>query len=160
MDANGDYLDDHSAFVHSGELPLDHQLFTLQSKFVVANVRGSERERVIPVPYPQAALVRVLPPPLPLISTGEPPSERSHRKGIEPLGHRWAKYKIKGKQLTGKGPYKANIKMLVQMVPVNLISAIQWVGFDFGMSPREVGDAVVAGKEILWEKDVVLTVTP
>jgi len=159
VDPNGDYRDDHSAYVANGELPLDHQLFSLQSKFVVSNVRGSERERVVPVPYPLVALVRVLPAPLPLIATGEPPTERNHRMGIEPLGYRWAKYKIKGKQLTGRGPYKVSIKLYIQMVPVNLVNAISAVGFDFGMSVREVADTVVAGKELLWEKDMVLSVT-
>jgi len=159
VDPNGDYRDDHSSYVRNGEVPLDRYLFTLQSKFVVVNVRGSERERVIPIPYPVTSLPRVLSFPSSLILTGEPFTERNHRKGINPGSHRWAMYKIKANQLTGKAPYHANFKFVVQMVPVNLVDAIQWVGFDYGMSPREVGDALVAGREVLWEKDVTIELT-
>jgi hypothetical protein len=156
VDPNGDYRDDHSSYVRNGELPLDRYLFTLQSKFVVTNVRGSERERVIPIPYPVTSLPRVLSFPSSLILTGEPFTERNHRKGINPGSHRWAMYKIKSNQLTGKTPYHASFKFVVQMVPVNLVNAIQWVGFDYGMSPREVGDALVTGREVLWEKNVTI----
>jgi phosphosulfolactate phosphohydrolase-like enzyme len=42
------------------------------------------------------------------------------------------------------------------MVPVNLVATIQHVGFDYGMSPREVADAVVAGHRVLWERTIPL----
>ena len=152
LDPNGDVRDTHSSYVHNGELPLDKYLFSLQSRFLVQNVRGGERDRVIPIPYPISALPFVRPTTSSLILTGEPPTERNHRKGIEPLGHRWAKYKIKGSSLTGKGPYTINVKLMTAMVPVNLVAAIQGVGFDYGMSAKEVADAVTAGHEALWEK--------
>ena len=47
--------------------------------------------------------------------------------------------------LTGNGPYEATIRLRSQMVPVNLVIAIQDVGFDFGMSAREVADALIEG---------------
>ena len=40
---------------------------------------------------------------------------------------------------------------------MNLVNEIKDVGFDYGMSPRQVADAVVAGHQVLWEKDIVLT---
>ena len=40
------------------------------------------------------------------------------------------------------------------MVPVNLIHEIQGVGFDYGLSPREVADRVVEGHQVLWSKDL------
>jgi hypothetical protein len=43
------------------------------------------------------------------------------------------------------------------MVPPNLIDEIKDVGFDYGMSPREVADAVVAGQIVVWSRDVELT---
>jgi hypothetical protein len=43
------------------------------------------------------------------------------------------------------------------MVPINLLSIIQVVGFDYDMSPREVGQAVFAGYQTIWEKNVDLT---
>jgi hypothetical protein len=153
-DPNGDVRDHYSAFVRSGDVPLDPYLFSLQSHFVVQAGRGAERERVIPIPYPVTSLPRVLPAPLSLIFTGEPPTERNHRKGIEPKGKRIAKYKVEASQLTGKGPYKANIKLISQMAPANLVGAIQSVGFDYGLSPGEIVQRVAAGADVLWEKNI------
>ncbi len=157
-DPNGDVRDLHSLYVHNGELPLDPYLFNLQSRFVVSQGRGGEREAVIPIPFTVTALPIVRPSTLSLILTGEPPTERNHRKGIEPLGNRWADYEVDGDELTGKGPYRAVIKLNAQMIPVNLIAAVERVGFDYNMSARELADAVVAGAETLWEKEIVFEV--
>ena len=156
LDPNGDLRDIESSYVHNGELPLDSQLFNLQSRFVVQNVRGGERERVIPIPYSTSALPIVRPATLSLILTGEPTTERNHHKGIEPLGSRWPTYRVGGKALTDDGPYTVNVELKAAMVPVNLIAAVQGVGFDYGLSPREAGDAVRAGHEVLWEKSLTV----
>ena len=153
-DPNGDLLDGHSAYVHAGEAELDPYLFSLQSIFVTQNGRGGEIEHVIPIPYPVIALPRVLPSTLSLVFSGEPQTERNHKKGIEPLGDRWAAYEVDGDDLTGKGPYKADIKLVSQPVPINLILGIQSVGFDYGMTPRQVGDAVIAGTQVLWQREL------
>ncbi len=156
-DPNGDVRDGHSSYVHAGKIKLDRHLFSLQSIFVTQNGRGGEIEHVIPIPFPQFALPRVLPSTTSLIFTGEPATERNHKKGIEPNGSRWAKYKIEGRALTGKGPYKATIRLMAQAVPINLITAIQSVGFDFNMTPAQVGRELIAGTQLLWEREVKLT---
>lgn len=153
-DPNGDLRDGHSSYVHAGRIPLDKQLFSLQSFFVTQNARGGEIEHVIPIPYPVTALPRVLPSPVSLIFTGEPPTERNHKKGIEPLGQRWNTYTINPNQLTGNGPYRASIKLLSQPAPVNLLVAMQSVGFDYGITPRQAGDALVAGTQVLWHRKI------
>ncbi len=157
-DPNGDLRDHYSAFVRSGDLPLDPYLFSLQSHFVVQAGRGAERERVIPIPYPVTSLPRVLPAPVSLVFTGEPPTERNHRKGIEPKGKRIAHYKVDGDLLTGKGPYTANIKLISQMAPANLVGAIQSVGFDYGLSPGEIVRRIAGGADVLWEKNLAFDV--
>ena len=157
-DPNGDVRDNESAFVHAGELPLDEQLFNLQSRFLVQNIRGGERERTVTIPYSTTALPFLRPTRLSLILTGESTVERNHRKGIEPLGHRIAKYQVDGDALTGRGPYRAKVELLAQMFPINLISTIQVVGFDYGISPRAAGDAVVAGREVLYEENLTIDV--
>ena len=43
------------------------------------------------------------------------------------------------------------------MVPVNLVHEIEDVGFDYGMTARDVADAVVAGHVVVRELDVDLT---
>lgn len=157
-DPNGDLRDGHSSYVHAGEVELDPYLFSLQSIFVTQNGRGGEIEHVIPIPYPVFALPRVLPTTASLVFTGEPATERNHKKGIEPLGERWPKYKVKGSALTGKGPYRAIVKLMQQPVPVNLIVAIQSVGFDYGMTPRELGDRLVSGAQLLWERELTFDI--
>ncbi len=157
-DPNGDVRDNESAFVHAGELPLDTQLFNLQSRFLVQNIRGGERERTVTILYSTTALPFLRPTRLSLILTGESTVERNHRKGIEALGHRIAKFEIDGDLLTGRGPYQAKIELLAQMFPINLISTIQVVGFDYGLSPRAVGDAVVAGREVFYEENLTIDV--
>ena len=157
-DPNGDVRDNESSYVHAGKMPLDQQLFSLQSRFLVQNVRGGERERTVTIPYSTTALPFLRPTRLSLILTGESTVERNHRKGIEPLGHRWASYQLDGDSLTGKGPYRAKVELLAQMFPINLITTIQVVGFDYGLSPREVADAVVAGREVLVERTLTFDV--
>ena len=157
-DPNGDVRDNHSAYVHSGQVKRDGYLFSLQSLFVTQNGRGGEIEHIIPIPFPTFALPRVLPSTTSLIFTGEPATERNHKKGIEPNGHRWAKYKVDGNALTGRGPYTATIMLKAQAVPVNLLTAIQSVGFDFNMTPREIGDELIAGTQVLWERKLTFNV--
>ncbi len=82
---------------------------------------------------------------------------RKHKKGIVPGGRRWATYTVEKKQLTGKGPYKATIQLKAAMAPVNLINEIREVGFDYGLSARDAANALVAGHQIVWEREVLLT---
>lgn len=157
-DPNGDLRDGHSSYVHAGEAKLDKDLLSLQSYFVTQNGRGGEIEHVIPIPYPLTALPRVLPSPTSLVFTGEPPTERNHKRGIEPHGERWGNYSVPSSSLTGKGPYKANIKLKSQMAPVNLLIAVQDVGFDYGLTPRQAGDALIASAQTLWEKELTFKI--
>ena len=159
LDPNGDLRDSHSLYVHNGELPLDPYLFNLQSKFITRNVRGSESERIIPVNPSFDPLPFVRPLTQSSILLGRPVNVRKHRKSIEPNGSRWALYEIPGSRLTGKGPYAANIKLVLGMVPVNLIDDIKEVGFDYGMSPRDVAEGVLKGHVTLWEHDVAFDVS-
>ena len=153
-DPNGDLRDGHSAYVHAGEIELDSYLFSLQSIFVTQNGRGGEIEHVIPIPYPVISLPRVLPSAVSLVFTGEPPTERNHKKGIEPLGERWAEYEVDADSLKGKGPYRATVRLIQQPAPVNLLVAMQSVGFDYGITPRQAGNALIAGAQVLWEKEL------
>lgn len=153
LDPNGDVRDLHSTYVHNGELPLDRYLFNLQSKFITRNLRGGEREQVLAVNYSPDPIPFVRPTTFSSILTGRPGGARKHKQGIPPLGHRWAKYRVKAKELT-EGPYKIQVQFKAAMVPVNLITEIKVVGFDYNMSPRDVADAIRNGHIILWDKTV------
>ena len=157
-DPNGDVRDLHSIYVHNGELPLDKYLFSLQSKFLTRMVRGGEREQILAVNYSPNPSPFLRPSTRSTILLGRPVGARKHRKTIGVLSSEWAKYKVTPTDLVGSNPpYQANVKLIAQMVPVNLIHEIQDVGFDYFMSPREVADKVVEGAQILWERDISLS---
>lgn len=152
LDPNGDVRDLHSTYVHNHRLPLDEDLLSLQSRFVLRNVRGGERERVLAVNRSASPLPFVRPARRSNILTGQPAGGRKHRQSISPGGKRWGKYEFTGDDLAGAGPYTIDVELKAAMVPVNLIHAIADVGFDLKMSPRDVADAVVAGHQIVWTK--------
>ena len=159
LDPNGDLRDLHSLYVHNHEIPIDKQLFSLQSKFLVRNLRGGEREQVLPVAYSLTPLLFLRPSRSATTLTGRPGGARKHKTTIEPNGERWAKYSVKAKQLTGMGPYKAVIQLKTGMVPVNLINEIKDVGFNYDMSPRQIADNLAKGyvdekgEVIIWNPD-------
>ncbi len=144
-DPNGDVRDLHSAYVHDGRLPLDGDLFNLQSKFAVRLLRGGEREQILPINTSLGVLPFVRPETRATTIYGRPRTARKHKQTIDPLSHRDATYRVDGDHLTGQEPYTVSVRLQAQMVPVNLIAAIQFVGFDYGMSPREVAAGVVDG---------------
>lgn len=152
LDPNGDIRDSHSLYVHNGELPLDRQLFTLQSRFITRNIRGGEREQVLNVPYSLDPLPYFRPATRPFTVLGRPIGARKQKQNIEALGKRWANYYVSRKQLRGPGNYTIRIQLISGMVPVNLIHDIEDVGFDYGMSARQIADGVVDGHLVLYEK--------
>lgn len=158
LDANGDVRDSHSLAVLSRDVPVDKQLFNLQSHFMTLNNRGGEREQLLPAPYSVDVLPFVRPSTRSSILVGQPAASRIQRKGIEPLGSRTATYHVDGDALIVYGDFTIEVELVVGMIPINLINTIQDVGFDFDMSPREVGDALVAGHESLWKKTIAFEI--
>ncbi len=156
LDPNGDLRDSHSIYVHDGELPRDQYLFNLQSNFLTRNVRGGEREQVLAVNHSLDPLPFARPATFSTILTGRPQGARIHRKGIAPLGNRWANYTLEEDALTGNPPYRAIVRLVAGMIPVNLVHAIQDVGFDYGMSAREVADAIRSRHTLLWEYQAII----
>ena len=156
LDPNGDVRDLHSLYVHNGELPRDKFLLSLQSKFITRMVRGGEREQVLAVNYSPDPLPFLRPSTGSTILTGRPGGARKHKQNIEPGGSRWGKYVIEPEALTGKGPYRAELAIVAGMIPVNLVDAIQGVGFDYFMSAQEVAQRVVDGHLVLWQTHIDL----
>ena len=158
LDPNGDVRDSHSLYVHNGELPLDRQLFSLQSRFLTRMVRGGEREQVLAVNYSPDPLPFLRPSTSSTILTGRPLGARKHKQNIEPLGSRRARYRVDAEALTGAGPYAVQVELVAAMVPVNLIHEIAGVGFDYGLSAREVARRVVDGHRVLWTRQATVEV--
>ena len=159
-DPNGDLRDRHSLYVRAGEVALDEQLFSLQSKFVVRLQRGAEREQVLPVPVGLSVQPFVRPETRPSILHGQFRAARKHRKGIAPLSHRTAAYAVDGASLTGRAPYRVDIDFVVQAVPVNLVAAVQAAGFDYLMTPRQVADRIVAGALVVRRQTMQVEAAP
>jgi nitrate/TMAO reductase-like tetraheme cytochrome c subunit len=154
LDPNGDLRDQHSRYVKKGKLDRDHQLFSLQSKFLVNMIRGGDREEILPINNSISPLPFQRPPTFPTLLTGRPADSRKHRKSIPPLGSVWATYKVKRAALKDASwPLRLKIQLVAGMVPVHLVHEISDMGFDYNMSPREVADAVVNGHQVLWEVD-------
>ena len=154
-DPNGDVRDLHSAYVHNGELPLDEDLFNLQTKFVVRLARGGEREQVLAINTSLNALPFVRPETRATTIYGRPRGARKHKQNLDPLGMRTAEYGFDRDQLSD-GRYTVDVKLISQMIPINLIPAIQGVGFDYGMSPKQVADAVVDGAVVVAERSMII----
>ncbi|NKB72233.1 MAG: hypothetical protein GKR89_34580 [Candidatus Latescibacteria bacterium] len=156
LDPNGDIRDSHSLYVHDGRLPQDPFLFSLQSSFITRNTRGSEREQVVAVNFSADPLPFSRPSTFSPVLTGRAAGARIHRKSIEPLGNRWARYQIGKDQLSGQPPYRAQVRLIAGMVPINLVQLIQLAGFDYNMSGRQVADAVVKRHDTLWEYQALI----
>ena len=155
LDKNGDVRDGHSRYVRAGVVPHDDDLFTLQSRFVLQNLREGEREEILAVNQAFDPLPFIRPDPNPNFVNGGPAGARIHKKGIVPGGRRNHVYRIDRSLLTGaSGPIRVEVELKAGMVPVNLVTEIMGVGFDYQMSPAEIARAVVEGHQVLWSHSV------
>jgi Cytochrome c554 and c-prime len=156
-DPNGDVRDSHSVYVHNGELEQDEDLFSLQSIFVVRTIRGGEREQILPTNLSSDVLPFVRPEVRATTLVGHPGGARKHKQTIEPLGRRTATYTVPANKLRSGEHYTITVRFIVQMVPVNLVDAIQDAGFDYGMSPAEIARRIVDGSAALWTRNAEVT---
>jgi len=156
LDPNGDVRNELSVYVHNGELPLDEELFSLQGHFIDRMQRGGERLQVLATNFSQGALPFLRPSRFADIIVGRPGDARKQKQSIEAFGVREPHYKVTANQMTGRGPYTVLVQIKAAMVPVNLVADVQTMGFDYGMSPRQVAGNLVAGHQVVWEKTVVL----
>ncbi|MCA9023421.1 MAG: hypothetical protein KDA74_24900, partial [Planctomycetaceae bacterium] len=115
-------------------------------------VRGGEREQVLNVPYSLDPLPYFRPATRPFTVLGRPIGARKQKQNIEAKGSRLAHYHVSRRQLTGPGNYTIRVQLIAGMVPVNLVHEISDVGFDYGMSARDIADGVVDGHMVLYEK--------
>ena len=158
LDPNGDVRDSHSFYVHNNHLPLDRQLFSLQTRFVTRNIRGGEREQILNLPFSLDPLPFFRPATRPFTVLGRPLGARKHKQNLEVNGNRWAKYRISPSQLTGCGPYYCRVQLIAGMVPVNLVHEISSSGFDYHMSAKEIAEGVVRGHTVVQDRSAIFQV--
>lgn len=118
VDSNGDMADLHSLDVLEGKLPIDHQLFNLQTKFLTTNVKGTEREMYLPVNMDIDQIPFLRPAAQPTTVMNHPPFVRMEGRSIPPLGSKMAKYKVPAELVSEPGTYKLAVRMRSRAEPI------------------------------------------
>lgn len=118
IDSNGDMADQHSLDVLAGKIPLDKQLFNLQTKFLTTNVKGTDREMYLPVNFDVDQLPFLRPAAQPTTVINHPPFVRMEGRSIPPLGSRTANYEVPANLLTSPGKYKLAVRMRSRAEPI------------------------------------------
>jgi nitrate/TMAO reductase-like tetraheme cytochrome c subunit len=118
LDTQGDLADTHSVDVHTGRTPFDRQLFNLQTKFLITNVKGTDREFLLPVNIDVDQLPFIRPAPQPVTVLNHPPLIRMEAHSLPPCGSREAKYHIPGAALCQSGVYRLSVRLRSRGEPV------------------------------------------
>lgn len=118
LDSNGDLADLHSLDVVSRRIPLDKQLFNLQTKFLTTNVKGTDREMYLPVNVDIDQLPFLRPPAQPVTVINHPPAIRMEAHSIPPLGSKNAKYVVPGHVIKEPGIYRLSVRMRSRAEPI------------------------------------------
>ncbi|MEL7497957.1 MAG: multiheme c-type cytochrome [Planctomycetota bacterium] len=118
LDSNGDLADNHSLDVLARKVPLDTQLFNLQTKFLTTNVKGTDREMYLPVNFDIDQIPFLRPPQQPVSVINHPPFIRMEAHSIPPLGKRNAKFAVPSRLLQTRGTYRLTVRMRSRAEPI------------------------------------------
>lgn len=118
LDSCGDLADIQSEDVLCGRLPLDRQLFNLQTKFLTTNVKGTEREMALPINFDVDPLPFIRPAAQPVSVINHPPFIRMEAHSLPPLGSRKAQYRVPASAIRGPGLYRLSIRLRSRMEPI------------------------------------------
>ncbi|MDX1930325.1 MAG: multiheme c-type cytochrome [Pirellulaceae bacterium] len=118
LDCNGDLCDLNSEMVTSGRIKADHQLFNLQTKFLITGVKGTDRELCLPINIDTDQLPFIRPGAQPITVLNHPPTIRMEAHSIPPLGSRKAKYRVPPELLQQPGTYRLSVRMRSRMEPL------------------------------------------
>ena len=118
LDSSGDLADHHSQDVVERRVPLDKQLFNLQTKFLTTNVKGTDREMYLPINVDFDQLPFIRPAPQPTTVLNHPPFIRMEAHSIPPLGSRKAKYTIPADLIQEPGTYRLSVRLRSRAEPI------------------------------------------
>ena len=124
LDHHGDLADMHSVDVAEGRTPRDKGLFNLQTKFLINNVHGTDREAALPLNFSLDQLVFLRPGAVPVTVLNHPPLIRMEAHSIPPLDHRTPKYHIPAEALRKRGAYRLSVRMRSRMEPIYFMRQI------------------------------------
>ena len=117
LDSNGDLCDWHSLDVRAKRFQWDRQLVNFQTKFLITNVKGTEREMYLPVPVDIDPLPFFRPGVVPYTVLNHPPFIRMEAHSIPPLDSRTAHYTIPGESLRSPGVYRMSVRLRSRVEP-------------------------------------------
>ncbi len=117
LDTNGDLCDWHSLDVRASRYQRDNQLVNFQTKFLITNVKGTEREMYLPIPVDVDPLPFFRPGTVPYTVLNHPPLIRMEAHSIPPLDSRTAHYTIPGKLLGSPGQYRLSVRLRSRVEP-------------------------------------------
>jgi hypothetical protein len=118
VDSIGDMADLHSHDVLTGKLPHDNQLFNLQTKFLITNVKGTEREWPLPVNVDIDQLPFIRPAAVPTTVLNHPPFIRMEQRSLPPVSARKASYTAPASALAKPGKYRLAVRLRSRAEPI------------------------------------------
>jgi nitrate/TMAO reductase-like tetraheme cytochrome c subunit len=117
LDSQGDLADLHSVDVAKGRVKRDADLFNLQTKFLINNVRGTDRETPLPLNFSVDQLAFLRPAAVPVTVLNHPPLVRMEAHSIPPLDHRMPRYSIPAEAMRVPGAYRISVRMRSRAEP-------------------------------------------
>ncbi len=125
VDSNGDVADLQSKDVAAHKVPFDSQLFSMQSKFITTNIKGTDREMYLPINLDNDQMPLIRPGGAPNTVLNHPPFVRLEKHSIPPLASRTAKYKVPGRLLTKPGTYKLAARLRGRTEPIYFMNFVK-----------------------------------
>ncbi len=117
LDSNGDLCDWHSLDVRAGRMPRDSQLVNYQTKFLITNVKGTEREMYLPINVDIDPLPFFRPGTVPYTVLNHPPFLRMEAHSIPPVDSRIAHYTIPKQWIQKPGTYRLSVRLRSRVEP-------------------------------------------
>lgn len=143
LDSYGDLADLHSEDVLERRVPLDKQLFNLQTKFLTTNVKGTDREMYLPVNVDFDQLPFIRPAPQPVTVLNHPPFIRMESHSIPPLGMRKAKYVVPAQLMGEPGTYRLSVRLRSRAEPIYFMKFVDATPEMIRMMNEWIADAHV-----------------
>ncbi|MEZ6089896.1 MAG: multiheme c-type cytochrome [Pirellulaceae bacterium] len=117
LDSNGDLAEMMSEDVVKHRIAPDYQLFNLQTKFLITNVKGPDREFPLPVNYDIDQIPFLRPGAVPISVLNHPPFIRMEAHSVPPLGLRTASYKVPADRIKIPGVYRISARFRCRLEP-------------------------------------------
>lgn len=117
LDRWGDLRDVQSIDVQQGLIPADRQLASYQTKFLITNVKGTEREFFFPLPVDADPLPYIRPGTVPYSVLNHPPLVRMEAHSIPPLDRRSEKFRIPAEAIRQPGRYRLSVRLRSRVEP-------------------------------------------